>query len=185
MNIQILWNHIGREHGGLSYTSDIRKNSTEVIQAALKLKEERMIRDSNPNQFIRYNQTTLIELPPKQINEEFIIIYDIERGLQFSLQYKQRYPWWLIDIVEVEEIKPNLYCVHDLFIDISVNKDGSYNVLDMEEFHEAIQLKILSQKQTQNSINSLQLALHMLNSGEFPPPLVKEIQQRYMLTKAP
>lgn len=85
MDLIVFWNHVGREHGGLAYAEGIRKNSPEVVAQAIALKEQR-VRNSR-SRFVRYNETTLLELPPAESHNNYIIVYCIDRGLQFSLQF--------------------------------------------------------------------------------------------------
>jgi hypothetical protein len=110
------WNQVGREHGGLDYADDIRKNSPEVIQKCLVLKEQRCRNSNHLDRFVRYDESTLLELPSPQSGKKYL---------------KSKYPWLLIDIVDIQEIRPNVFCVNDLFIDILVNFDGSYHVLEL------------------------------------------------------
>ena len=60
MDTFIFWNHPGREHGGIEYTSDIRKNSNQVIKESLSIKEKYYRNKKIPNKFVRYNTTTLV-----------------------------------------------------------------------------------------------------------------------------
>lgn len=179
MDLIIFWNHVGREHGGLEYTDDIRKNSPEIIQEALVLKEHRCRNGGQLNRFVRYDESTLIELSPLQSDQKYIIVYCIDRGIQFSLNLKSKYPWWLIDIVDIQEIRPNVFCVNDLFIDISVNLDGSYHVFDMDDFETAISLGVMTPEQISRSLRSLHSMLTELNSKAFPNEILKDIQQKY------
>ncbi|AZN42885.1 hypothetical protein [Paenibacillus albus] len=181
MDLRIFWNHVGREHGGLNYTDDIRKNAPEVIQQALELKVQRA--RGYRNRFIRYDESTLIELPAPDSRDNFIIIYCIDRGLQFSMNFKPRYLWWLIDVVEIQEVQPGFFCVYDLFIDIAVNVDGSYQVMDMDEFEYALSLGVMTSEQVSRSLKSLHSALTELNSRTFPDDRLKRIHEQYMKQK--
>lgn len=180
MNLVIFWNHVGREHGGLDYTDDIRKNSPEVIQKCLELKEQRCRNSDRQSRFIRYDESTLLELPPPQSDKKYIIIYCVDRGLQFSLNLKSKYPWWLIDIVDIQEIRPNVFCVHDLFIDISVNFDGSYHVYDIDDFETALSSDVMSNEQISRGLKSLHTILTELNTKAFPNNILKDIEQKYI-----
>lgn len=179
MDLVIFWNHVGREHGGLDYTTDIRNNPPEVIARTLELKEQRC-RDGSPNRFIPINESTIIELAPADSSKKYLIVYSIDRGLQFSLHYKPRYPGWLIDIVAIQELRPNVYCAHDLFIDISVNTDGSYHIYDMDEYEEALSLGVMTAEQISRSLKSFHSIVTELNSKAFPCALLKELEQKYL-----
>jgi len=177
----IFWHHVGREHGKNGYAADIKKNSEETIENCL-LQKRNFAENINRNQFIRYNETTLLELPPKDSEKEFVIVYCLDKGLQYSLGNKD-YPFWLIDICDIEEVEKNVFCVHDLFIDISVNEDTSYNVLDMDDFHFAIENKVIDYETTRKALHSLSIALEELNNNAFPNPLLLEIENHYIKTK--
>ncbi|MFD1032922.1 DUF402 domain-containing protein [Metaplanococcus flavidus] len=176
----IFWNHVGREHGEIEYAPDIRKNSVEIKERSMRLKEHHYKSKSNPNRFIKHDETTLVELPPADSKEKFIIVYCIEDGLQFSLHHKTNYSWWLADIVEVQEIRPNIFCIHDLFLDISINKDGSYKVLDVDEYEAAVDLGLMSSKQIKNSLTSFHRIVGNLNTNNFPNGKLKYLKEKYM-----
>ncbi|EDL64606.1 DUF402 domain-containing protein [Bacillus sp. SG-1] len=179
MNVVVYWNHVGREHGGLEYTSDIRKNSPEIIEEALRLKENRALSQTEPNRFLALNESLVIELPPENSLKKFIIIYQMDLGLQFSYGFKNSHEGWLIDIVDYEKKPDGLVCVHDLLIDIRVFEDGSYHVVDMDEFYEAYSLGALSKEQLEQSLRALSYILEKLNKGEFPGIEIEEIKERY------
>ncbi|TWT25344.1 DUF402 domain-containing protein [Planomicrobium sp. CPCC 101110] len=180
MDLLIFWNHVGREHGGLEYAPDIRKNSPSVIQSFLEQREQLIRSNAQPHRFVRHDESTLLELPPLNSKKKFIIVYLIDEGLQFSLNFKTRYPWWLIDIVDVQELKPDVFCVYDLFIDISVHPDGSYHVFDIDEFEEAIRLGVLTPEQVSRSLKSFHCALNLLNTKKFTGEWLDELKEKYM-----
>lgn len=179
MNVVVYWNHVGREHGGLEYTSDIRKNSPEIIEEALRLKEARALSQAEPNRFLAWSESLVIELPPENSLKKFIIIYQMDLGLQFSYGFKSSHKGWLIDIVEYEKKQDGLICVHDLLIDIRVFEDGSYHVVDMDEFYEAFTIGAISKEQVEKSLRALSYILEKLNQGEFPEKQVVEVKERY------
>ena len=131
------------------------------------------------NQFFQHDKNTLVEIPALDSNDYFIIIYCIESGLQFSLGHKKKYNWWLIDIVNIEEIEENIFCVHDLFLDISVNDNGSYKVLDFDEFHFAYSNDILSNNHYEKAMNSFITILNTLYQNEFPSEWLNQIVEQY------
>ncbi|MGD6968455.1 DUF402 domain-containing protein [Rossellomorea vietnamensis] len=179
MNVVVYWNHVGREHGGLKYTKDIRKNSEDVITKALSLKEQYALKNENSHRFLALEESLIIELPPGNSAKKFIIIYMLDLGLQFSYGFKSSHEGWLIDIVQFEQRTPGLVCVHDLLIDIRVFEDGSYHVIDMDEFHEAYRLRVLSGEQVEHSLNALSHILHKLNQKDFPGRTIEELKSQY------
>jgi uncharacterized protein len=179
MDVLVYWNHVGREHGKLEYTKDLRKNSPEIIEEAIRLKEARALNQEDPNRFLALNESLVIEIPPVNSNKNFIIIYLLHLGLQFSYGFKSSHKGWLIDIVEYEKKRDGLICVHDLLIDIRVFEDGSYHVVDMDEFYEAYSLGVLTEKQAEHSLKAFSYILKKLNNKEFPGQDIKEIKKKY------
>lgn len=177
--ISIFWNHVGREHEVFQYANEIKKNSDEIKNKKIELCIQKCKQNKTTNRFIKYNSNILIETPNPENLENFIIVYCIDTGLQFSLNYKKKYSWWLIDIVDIEEVGENIYCVHDLFIDISVEKNGTYRVLDIDEFEYACSIGVLTKEQITKSIKSLANALNILNANLFPQTWLKEIVLQY------
>jgi uncharacterized protein len=180
MNVVVYWNHVGREHGGLNYSMDIRKNRPEIIEEAIRLKEDRALSQKTPNRFIAVNDSLVIELPPENSGKRFIIIYQLDLGLQYSYGFKSSHHGWLIDIVQYEKKREELICVHDLLIDIRVFEDGSYHVVDMEEFYEAFSLGAISSTQLEGSLESLAHILGKLNQKEFPGKELEDLKNQYI-----
>jgi hypothetical protein len=110
----IFGHHVGREHGVLEYVLDIRKNDEEIINNSIRLKEEWLLNQPNPNTFLKMDSNTLIEMPHKESDENFLFIYLVDLGLQF--EFNDSNDWHcMVDIVEINEIKKDVYCVNDLF----------------------------------------------------------------------
>ncbi|MDF2725547.1 MAG: hypothetical protein K0Q59_5224 [Paenibacillus sp.] len=183
--LHIFWNHVGREHESLGYARSLRKNPPEVIQRGLEAKEQRSLAGSR-HRYVRYDDNTLLELPMHKAphggagDRPFIIVYCLDRGLQFSLHYKKQYAWWLVDIVEIEQIRPDVYCVHDLFIDIAVHDDGSYEVYDIDEFEAALSIDAMSPRQVSHALKSFHDIVTELNAKSFPGPLLQKLEQTYI-----
>jgi uncharacterized protein len=177
----IFWHHVGREHGILEYAPDIRKNDEEIIKKTLKVKEEWLLNQENPNSFYKIDENTLIELPPKNSNVNFLFIYLIDLGLQFELNDSKN--WYsMVDIVEIHEIKKDVYCVSDLFIDVEVYTDGNYRVLDINEYEEAINFNVINDEQISRSLKSFHYIIDQLNRKEFPNDRLKGIINQFMKT---
>jgi len=66
MSLNVLWHHIGSEHGGLQYAKEIRKNAPEVIEQYLKAKEAWVRGKLSSQRFFRYDEKTLIEISDDQ-----------------------------------------------------------------------------------------------------------------------
>ncbi|KAA0547005.1 hypothetical protein FZW96_13555 [Bacillus sp. BGMRC 2118] len=177
--IKIFWNNIGREHGGVSYVKDIRKNSDAIKSKSIRENIQYVNTVVNGNRFFKHDENTLIEIQPEGSPYSFIIVYCIREGIQYSLYHKKRYNWWLIDIIDVEELEDEIYCVHDLFIDISVEKDGLYRVLDMDEFYFAFQNEIISPEHFEKAMKSYIYILENLNQQSLPFSWLENLYEHY------
>ena len=180
-DVFIFWHHVGREHGLGKYTDDLRKNTPEIIKQSLAIGMEKA-KQSSSQRYLKINDNTLLELASNDAKEEFLICYLISEGLQFSLNFKKNHQGWLIDIVDIEEIAPGQFCVHDLFIDILVDVSGSYQIVDVDDFTQAIELEILDKEQIVNVLRSLDYIVKKINSGQFPLDLLGALLKEYAPT---
>jgi predicted RNA-binding protein associated with RNAse of E/G family len=145
------------------------------------MKEEWCLQQENPNTFLMLDENTLIEFSPQGSNENIFFIYLIDLGLQF--EWNDTKNWYtMVDIVEIHEIKKDIYCVSDLFIDVEVYSDGSYKVLDIDEYEEAIQLNVITSDQISKSLKSFHYIIDELNRKEFPNDRIKAILNQFMKT---
>lgn len=176
--LHIYWHHIGREHGGAEYAGDLRKNDPETVARYIAEREKPAMSCSFAHRLIRHDQDTLLELSSEGSSAPFFIAYFIDHGLQYSFGYK-KHPWWLIDIVEIEESRPNMFCVRDLFLDIQINRDGTYEILDENDYKQALELDLLTERQRMRSVLSLKRALDELSAGKFPSERLQSLVERY------
>jgi predicted RNA-binding protein associated with RNAse of E/G family len=182
-HLAIFWRHLGREHSLGKCADDLRKNPPEIVKQYLELKMARA-KQAAVHRYLKVNDNILLELPGRGTGEEFLICYLIAEGLQFSLGHKKSHGGWLIDLMEIEEVAPRLYCVSDLFIDIAVDASGSYRVLDMEDFRRAVELEIIGQEQMVRALRSFDFILHKLNTGQFPLEVLRELVKEHAPTLA-
>jgi hypothetical protein len=174
----IFWHHIGREHGGLEYTPDIVKNSEEIVSYYLQLKET-YYRMNSLNTYIKYDENTLVEIFPEgHETGRSIIFYVIDRGLQYTLWSNKPYKW-KVDIVEIVEYKEDVFCVKDLLIDLKIYKDNKYELIDIDEFVDAIKIGVINEEQVEESLMRLHSLTTELNAGQFPGERIQQLIERY------
>ncbi len=174
-NLTIFWHHVGREHGFGAYGLDLRKNSDKLIRQYLDFKIQRIKSGVIERRFIQIDEPTLVELAAQDAPEELFIGYRIQEGLQYSLNVKKSWTGWLIDVVDIYAIEPNLYCSRDLFLDVRVKPSGDYELIDVDEFRQAIELGIIDQATTIKALRSLEFALAQLRAKQFPPVWLREL----------
>lgn len=181
-NLAIFWRHVGREHGLGKYTDDLRKNAPEIIKEDLELKIAKVKQTTSSNRYLKVNDNILLEVAGDSVAEKFLICYLVAEGLQFSLNHKKSHHGWLIDLVDIQEVEPCLYSVSDLFIDIVVEPSGSYRVLDIDDFRQAVELEILDKDQVVKVLRSFEFILSKLNTGQFPLAILGELVKEYAPT---
>ena len=81
---------------------------------------------------------------------------------------KPRMVYWYCDIIETHyDEKENIYTFNDLLIDVVVYPDGQVEVLDMDEFADAIEQGILSVGTIAHAMRATDDLLHTIYAGEF------------------
>ena len=77
---------------------------------------------------------------------------------------------WYIGIVTLEthyDEKENIYTFNDLLIDVIVYPDGQVEVLDMDEFADAMEQGILSVGTIAHAMRATDDLLHTIYAGKF------------------
>ena len=70
--------------------------------------------------------------------------------------------------------KLNRFEITDLFLDLWVNPDGTYEIQDEDEFEEAIQNGAISAKLAEKAREVLSALIVEVETGKFPPQFVQE-----------
>lgn len=85
---------------------------------------------------------------------------------------------YYVDVLEPVRWQGNdpatLHPLVDLFLDLWVSPDGAHEVLDEDEFEEAIGAGAVSPEQEEHARSVLQTLVRAAESGAFPPPDVRE-----------
>lgn len=64
--------------------------------------------------------------------------------------------------------------ITDLFLDLWVNPDGSYEIQDEDEFEEAIQTGAISSELAEKARDTLSALIVEVETGKFPPQIVQK-----------
>ena len=108
----------------------------------IELKDD-MILALEPNLII----TSWNVLKPRRDISRGVSAYFIDKGIKVSKVFDNagQMVYWYCDIIETHyDEKENIYTFNDLLIDVVVYPDGQVEVLDMDEFADAMEQGILS-----------------------------------------
>lgn len=78
------------------------------------------------------------------------------------------------------EREPGGYSVKDLFLDLWVWGNGSFAVLDEDEFAEACEKRWITEMERQFALKVRDGLVSMIEKGDFPPKEVKAITERWL-----
>jgi len=173
--VRIVWHHVGREHGlNGTYTTELRLNSPEVV--AKYLAEKEALR--SPNRCYQHDADTLVELPPAGSDRQWIIVYFLDRYLQFSFGYK-RHGWWLADVVSYAQSESGATIVRDLLLDVEIDADLRYRIIDGEEFVKATESGIVPFDEALSAMQALFTLAVELDHNKFPDSRLERIYEQY------
>ena len=124
----------------------------------IELKDD-MILALEPNLII----TSWNVLKPRRDISRGVSAYFIDKGIKVSKVFDNagQMVYWYCDIIETHyDEKENIYTFNDLLIDVVVYPDGQVEVLDMDEFADAIGTIAHAMRATDD-------LLHTIYAGEF------------------
>ena len=131
----------------------------------IELKDD-MILALEPNLIItRWNV-----LKPRRDISRGVSAYFIDKGIKVSKVFDNagQMVYWYCDIIETHyDEKENTYTFNDLLIDVVVYPDGQVEVLDMDEFADAMEQGILSVGTIAHAMRATDDLLHTIYAGEF------------------
>lgn len=131
----------------------------------IELKDD-MILALEPNLII----TSWNVLKPRRDISRGVSAYFIDKGIKVSKVFDNagQMVYWYCDIIETHyDEKENTYTFNDLLIDVVVYPDGQVEVLDMDEFADAMEQGILSVGTIAHAMRTTDDLLHTIYAGEF------------------
>ena len=131
----------------------------------IELKDD-MILALEPNLII----TSWNVLKPRRDISRGVSAYFIDKGIKVSKVFDNagQMVYWYCDIIETYfDEKENTYTFNDLLIDVIVYPDGQVEVLDMDEFADAMEQGILSVGTIAHAMRATDDLLHTIYAGEF------------------
>ena len=131
----------------------------------IELKDD-MILALEPNLII----TSWYVLKPRRDISRGVSAYFIDKGIKVSKVFDNagQMVYWYCDIIETHyDEKENTYTFNDLLIDVVVYPDGQVEVLDMDEFADAMEQGILSVGTIAHAMRATDDLLHTIYAGEF------------------
>lgn len=97
-------------------------------------------------------------------------IYFLKKGVKVSKVFDNagQLVYWYCDIIETEyDQDANTYTFCDLLIDVLVYPDGQVEVVDMDEFADAMEQGILSMGTIAKAMRNADELLHKIYDGKF------------------
>lgn len=131
----------------------------------IELKDD-MILALEPNLII----TSWNVLKPRRDISRGVSAYFIDKGIKVSKVFDNagQMVYWYCDIIETHyDEKENTYTFNDLLIDVVVYPDGQVEVLDMDEFADAMEQGILCVGTIAHAMRATDDLLHTIYAGEF------------------
>ena len=131
----------------------------------IELKDD-MILALEPNLII----TSWNVLKPRRDISRGVSAYFIDKGIKVSKVFDNagQMVYWYCDIIETHyDEKENIYTFNDLLIDVVVYPDCQVEVLDMDEFADAMEQGILSVGTLAHAMRATDDLLHTIYAGEF------------------
>ena len=109
-------------------------------------------------------------MKPRRDISRGVSAYFIDKGIKVSKVFDNagQMVYWYCDIIETHyDEKENIYTFNDLLIDVIVYPDGQVEVLDMDEFADAMEQGILSVGTIAHAMRATDDLLHTIYAGEF------------------
>lgn len=106
--------------------------------------------------------------PRRDIGSGLSISY-IQKGWKISKFFDNngKFMYWYCDIIKYEK-RDEIHIFTDLLVDIRINLDGKYEILDLDELIEAYETKLIDIGTFLESIKKLDGLLKLIYNNEMP-----------------
>ena len=116
--------------------------------------------------------------------DNFTVVWFVFTGLWYGVAkvYNLNNEWtgYYCDIMEPVKRgvdvagKPNYFEITDLFLDLWINSDGTYEIQDEDEFEDAVQAGAIGTELAEKARDALSALIVEVETGKFPPQFVRE-----------
>ena len=109
-------------------------------------------------------------LRPKKNMAGGVSAYYINHGVKVSKIYdkNERLLYWYCDIIQINpDTNPKRLIYEDLLIDVVVYEDGSIRILDLDELADALELHLITNKEAEQALRTLDRLLKLIYQGGF------------------
>ncbi len=112
-----------------------------------------------------------------------ISAYFLDQGIKVSKVFnrEQQLVYWYCDIIQQKPgPNPDSMIFEDLLIDVILHKDGSVQILDLDELAQAFEKGLISGEEVIRALRSLDSLLKLIHQGQFPS-LMEPVEKAEML----
>ena len=104
----------------------------------------------------------------------FLTYYFVDRGYTISKVFNKRGKWlyYYCDIMEMKQVGQMRYVMVDLILDLIVHANGSYEVLDIDEFADAIEKGELGRTKQVYTLRRLHEMIRLQEKRELIPSYI-------------
>ena len=109
-------------------------------------------------------------LRPKKNMAGGVSAYYINHGVKLSKIYdkNEKLLYWYCDIIQINpDTNPKRLIYEDLLIDVVVYEDGSIRILDLDELADALVLHLITNKEAEQALRTLDCLLKLIYQGGF------------------
>jgi predicted RNA-binding protein associated with RNAse of E/G family len=114
--------------------------------------------------------TKWITLHPRKDIARGISAFYLDKGYKISKIYDKnnQVVYWYCDIIQVKKdpIK-NTIIIEDLLIDVILYEDGTIQIVDLDELSDALDQKLITQKEATYALRTLNTLLKTIYEGHF------------------
>ncbi len=124
--------------------------------------------------------TEMIQNGKTVLGDNFTAIWFVFSGLWYDIGkiYNLNNEWtgYFCDIIKPVNLSSNNFEIVDLFLDLWVSPDGSYEIQDEDEFETALKKGVIATELAEKARNALYDLIDEVVSGKFPPEFVKNFK---------
>ena len=112
-----------------------------------------------------------------------ISAYYLDQGIKVSKVFdkEQQLVYWYCDIIQQKPgPNPDSIIIEDLLIDVILYRDGTVQILDLDELAQAMEQGLISDQEVAYALRVLNSLLRLIDQGQFPS-LMEAVEKAELL----
>jgi predicted RNA-binding protein associated with RNAse of E/G family len=106
----------------------------------------------------------------------FLTYYFVRKGYTISKVFRRsgEFLYYYCDVMEMRQVGKLRYVMVDLLLDLIIEPEGHYRLIDIDEFADSLEKGVLKKRQQLHALRTLDLMTRLQSKRQLIPPFIQK-----------